>query len=170
MHATGLAHRQLPPGQLRIARNRLLDWLADSPRLRNGTATSRVIFDAQQSQRDSREENHRGIRVQFAFRQTADDLIESLILAEPRSSGLVVVSNDGRLHESARRRGFRGWSCQSFTDWLIEPLSERPESEPDPAGSGEKPIDSAADRDEFLRIFETPLPEPVHRPGNRRRP
>jgi hypothetical protein len=156
MHATGLAHRRLPPGQLQAARKRFLDWLADSPPIRNGSVEVRVVFDAQNGPTESREHHHRRVSVRFAFRQTADDLIETLILAEPRQARLVVVSNDGRLHESARRRGFRGWSCQAFTDWLIggeSPRANPPEPPPD-----EKPPLSSADDDEFLRAFQTPKP------------
>ncbi len=157
MHATGLAHRRLPPGQLQAARKRLLDWLADSPAVRAGTVTVRVVFDAQNGPGESREQHHRRVSFRFAFRQTADDLIESLILAEPRPSPLVVVSNDGRLHESARRRGFRGWSCQAFTDWLIGggPPATAPPPPPD-----EKPTPSRSHDEELLRAFQTPKPRP----------
>src|SRR5687767_8384598 len=102
LHAAGLAG-----SNLRAARRRLLDWLADTAR----GEPLLVVFDAQDAPAASAETNHRGVRVRFAFRQTADDLIEALLAADPRPGELTVVSNDTRLHEAARRRGSRVWSC-----------------------------------------------------------
>jgi predicted RNA-binding protein with PIN domain len=143
LHAAGLAG-----SNRRAARRRLLDWLADSARTHPADRI-RVIFDAQDGPSESPEADHRGIRVRFAFRRTADDLIEEL-LAAGQPFDTTVVSNDSRLHEAARRRGCQAWSCQQFMDWLIsvqKPLSGRPLEE--------KPqLLSELETAELLRAFD----------------
>ena len=101
MHAAGLAHRAMPAVQFDRARTRFLDWLADGAKAR---AELRVVFDAQQAPTPSLESIHRGVRVRFAFGQTADDLIEELVATEQQPKSLTVVSNDSRAREAARRR------------------------------------------------------------------
>jgi hypothetical protein len=104
LHAVGWATRKMPSGTLEAARRRLLDWLADSIPLKSGAVVFRVVFDAQKGTAPSVGQSHRGVRVQFAYRRTADDLIEELLDAEPTPGGVTVVSNDGRLHEAAHRQ------------------------------------------------------------------
>jgi predicted RNA-binding protein with PIN domain len=142
LHAAGLAG----PNR-RAARRRLLGWLADSARA-HPSSTIHVIFDAQDGPADTPETDHRGIRVRFAFRRTADDLIEELLTSVPPAS-VTVVSNDSRLHEAARRRGCPAWSCQQFMDWLIE--ADRPLLTP---AMEAKPLPLSADETaDLLRAF-----------------
>ena len=101
MHAVGLARKSLPAGDLKRARTRLLDWLADAAKGRD--STMRVVFDGQSAPAESPEADHRGVRVRFAFRRTADDEIEELLAAESYPSRVMVVSNDSRA--CARRAG-----------------------------------------------------------------
>src|SRR4051812_35636003 len=101
MHAVGLAPTALPTGRLEPARRRFLDWLADAA----GGRAVRVVFDAQASVAASPEQDHRGVRVAFAHRRTADEMIEELVGAAPRPDRLTVVSNDNQVKEAARRRG-----------------------------------------------------------------
>lgn len=152
LHAAGLAAANLPPGRLRSARRRMLDWLADAAPARG--AVVRVVFDGMAAPAESPEADHRGVRVRFAFRQTADDLIETLLAGDARPADVTVVSNDSRLHEAARRRGSRAWSCERFMDWLtadIRPATPTPPAE-------EKPPLSAAEAADLLRAFERPKP------------
>jgi predicted RNA-binding protein with PIN domain len=129
----------------------MLDWLADaSPR----RATLRVVFDASAAQAESAEADYRGVRVRFSFRQTADDLIEALIAADPRPADLTIVSNDTRLHEAARRRGCQAWSCERFMDWLAE--GDRPT--PSAAPGDEKTPLSETETADLLTAFERPKP------------
>jgi predicted RNA-binding protein with PIN domain len=158
LHAVGWASRRMPAGALEAARRKLLDWLADAGRLKSGAAVFRVVFDAQKGTAPSVGQSHRGVRVQFAYRRTADDLIEELLDAEPTPGGVTVVSNDGRLREAARRAGNRGWTCQEFVDCLIE--AERaapgsPQHRPPEKPDGPAPADEAA---ALLRAFEAPKP------------
>lgn len=146
MHAAGVVGRT--PGPLKSARRRLLDWLADA--VRGRTATLRVLFDGQAAPADSGEEVHRGVQVRFAFRATADDVIEEE-LAQLLRGGAVVVSDDSRLHEAARRRGCEWWGCARFVDWLIEPKVEATTT----ASAEEKPV-RVEREDELLTAFSRP--------------
>ena len=158
LHAVGWAPRRDSAVSLEAARRRLLDWLADAPPNRSAAAVFRVVFDAQNAPAASAGQSHRGVLVQFAYRRTADDLIEELLDAEPAPRQVTVVSNDARLREAARRAGSRGWGCQDFLDWLVEAEREVPGSphhRPPEKPDGPAPPDEAAD---LLRAFEKPKP------------
>jgi hypothetical protein len=64
---------------------------------------------------------------------------------------VIVVSDDSRLHEAARRRECSAWGCARFVDWLVEA----------PKGAGaaeveeEKPHDVGGE-DDLLRAFTEP--------------
>jgi predicted RNA-binding protein with PIN domain len=145
MHAAGLMAARSPAVKLQKARGKFLDWIADADPVRAGTARVRVIFDAQNGTGDGREKAHRaGVWVRFAPKETADDLIEHILAADQLPHRLTVVSNDGRLHEAARRRSAHRWTCEAFMDWLATgtpgpgaytalPPATSPDS---PAGSG----------------------------------
>ncbi len=158
LHAVGWATPGKRSGSLAAARRRLLDWLADAPAVKSGADRFRVVFDAQNGPAPSVGQSHRGVLVQFAYRRTADDLIEELLDAEPAPRQVAVVSNDARLHEAARRAGSRGWGCQEFVDWLIEAAREVPGSphhRPPEKPDGPAPADEAA---ALLREFQKPKP------------
>jgi uncharacterized protein len=152
MHAAGyLASRPKPP-RLGPVRGRFLDWLATSAGGR--AAEVRVVFDAAAAAGDSPEAVHRGVRVRFAYRRTADDLIEELLAGDGDPGSLAVVSNDGRLHEAARRRQVRAWSCERFVDWLV---GGEPTPLPDPPPAPEKPdAVPEGEAEELLRAFGRP--------------
>ena len=151
MYAAGLATRTMSIAQFDRARTRFLDWLAD--RATGRSAALRVIFDAQQAPRPSLESVHRGVRVRFAFRRTADDLIGELVATEPRPAALTVVSNDSQVREAGRRAACLLATCEEFIDWLITPPQSAPAS-----GSPEadKPEPTSADIDELLNVFSQP--------------
>jgi uncharacterized protein len=154
MHAAGVVgHRRVT--HLKPARRRFLDWLADATRGRDDTL--RVVFDGQAAPADTGEEIYRGIQVRFAFRATADDVIEEELAGASRGS-LVVVSDDSRLHEAARRRGCAAWGCDRFVDWLIEP----PKVVTIDVTAEEKPLDVGGE-EELLKAFA----EPKRRRGGR---
>lgn len=158
LYAIGLANRNLPAKGLERARTRLLDWLAD--RMKGRDALIRVVFDAQNSPAPSSEYAHRGVRVRFAFRQTADELIEELIHAEPHPDRIAVVSNDNQVQDAARHRGCLVQKCEEFVDWLIA------KPEPDPGGDApvdDRPAASPATPDEmaaWLDVFSQPKKRP----------
>ena len=152
MHAVGLASRSLPAGRLDRARTRFLDWLADAAAGRAGSL--RVVFDAGKVTTHSPERVHRGVRVLFATGRTADELIEELVEDEPRPALLTVVSNDGQVRESGRRRGCGVFECEEFVDWLIAERGPEAVREPGP----EKPVPevSAAEQAAWLAAFSQP--------------
>jgi hypothetical protein len=109
----------------------------------------RVVFDAQAAPADTGEEVYRGLSVRFAYHATADDAIEAE-LAQAQPGGIVVVSDDGRLHEAARRRGCDAWQCRKFVDWLLEP----PKAER--AAAVEEKPQAVAGEAELLKAFSAP--------------
>jgi predicted RNA-binding protein with PIN domain len=152
MHAIGLLGQGTPDGGLERARKRFLDWLAAGSKERS--ESFRVVFDAQNAPRASSETDHRGIRVLFSFRQTADDLIEELLANEQMPARVTVVSNDTRLQASGHRRGTMVFTCEQFLDWLIEDSN----ASPPPRTQPDKPEQSAT-QDEmaaWLTAFSTP--------------
>jgi predicted RNA-binding protein with PIN domain len=157
MHAVGLLRQGLPAKGLERARLRFLDWLADG--VKGRAALLRVVFDAQDSPGASPERDHRGVRVRFAYRKTADDEIEELLAAERHPSRVAVVSNDTRVQEAGRRRGAGVRTCEEFVDWLIQPPVADPKTPvADAPGSPEKP-EPGATADEmaaWLAAFSTP--------------
>ena len=118
MHAVGLLRQGLPTGRLERARERFLDWLADSAKGRSDALC--VVFDGQGAPTSSPETDHRGVRVRFSFRKTADDEIEEMLVAEPTPTRIAVVSNDGRVREAGRRRGSAVYPCEEFVDWTLD--------------------------------------------------
>lgn len=122
MYAAGAAP---PPGGPRAAfdaaRERFLLWLNGTPAVRGTSETVRLVFDAQNSTRDLGSTTRGRLLVTFSFGQTADDLIEALLAVERHPQTVGVVSNDGRVQASARRRGCPVLTCEAFLDWLREP-------------------------------------------------
>jgi len=128
MHAVGMLRVGLPKKQFAPARTTFLDWLADAARGRPDTL--KVVFDAVHGPAPSAEHGHRGVRVRFAFNQTADEQIEELVRAVSVPKAAAVVSNDGQVQEAARRRGCGVFTCQAFVDWLITPPRDAGEAPP----------------------------------------
>jgi uncharacterized protein len=157
MHAVGLLRPGLLAGRLEHSRGRFLDWLADAGKGRADTL--RVVFDAQGAPTASKEADHRGVRVRFAFRKTADDEIEELLAAEPHPARVAVVSNDGRVREAGRRRGAAVHTCEEFVDWTLDPgraddASRRMPPEPDKPETTATADEMAA----WLAAFSVPSP------------
>jgi predicted RNA-binding protein with PIN domain len=153
MHAAGFMGPRVPQNQLAGARQRFLDWLATATHGKE--TTLRVIFDAQDAPRKSPLENHRGIEVQFAYRETADDCVELELQNRPRGSA-TVVSDDTRWHEAARRRGCGAWTNSRFQDWLLEAPTETPTITP--TTELEKPQKPTPADFELLQVFKQPKP------------
>jgi hypothetical protein len=151
MYAAGIAARAMPAAQFDRARARFLDWLADGTTGR--PVAVRVVFDAQQAPTPSLESLHRGVRVRFAYRRTADDLIEELVATEPRPKLLTVVSNDARVREAGRRAECPLATCEEFMDWLLN--GDKPQGSGAPDGE-EKPEPKPDDVDELLNVFTKP--------------
>jgi uncharacterized protein len=117
IHALGMIRRDLPPGGLEESRRRLLAFVAQSF---GPDASVTIVFDAQHSPGHvSRRQSREGLHVEFApAGQSADDRIETLIEEAADPPALVVISNDMRLQDAARRRGARSWSHEALLDFL----------------------------------------------------
>jgi predicted RNA-binding protein with PIN domain len=135
IHALGMIQRDLPPGGLEESRRRLLVFLAKAF---GNSARVTIIFDAQHAPRNiSRLQTHHGLHIEFApAGQSADDRIETLIEEAAEPAGLVVISNDMRLQNAARRRGARSWSHEGLLDFLDK--RQAPAQPGAAAGSEEK--------------------------------
>jgi predicted RNA-binding protein with PIN domain len=116
LHALGMIQHKVGPGGLEAARTRLLDFLATAFDDKAQRVT--VVFDARHAPRGAaREQTYRGLQVQFApSKKSADDAIEDAIEEAVAPKSLVVVSNDTRLQNAARRRGARFWSHHDLLD------------------------------------------------------
>jgi len=152
MHAVGLANQAMPPRQFERARTKMLDWLADASEGRADVL--RVVFDFRDAPVASSEITHRGVKVLFAFRRTADDLIEDLIAGEPRPETLAVVSNDSRVREAGRRGHCAVFSSAEFIDWLLAKPQEGADAPRSP--ETDKPTPNAAETNELLQVFSKP--------------
>jgi predicted RNA-binding protein with PIN domain len=118
IHALGMIQHKMAPGGLEESRRRLLAFLGAS--FGDGASSVTVIFDAKHAPRGvSRRQEHHGLQIHFApSQQSADDMIEALIDEEAEPRALVVISNDTRLQNAARRRGARAWSHEALLDFL----------------------------------------------------
>lgn len=150
MHALGYASKSMSAKRFERRRTEFLDWLAKSSAER--AAVVRIVFDAQLAVSPSAEQDHKGVRVCFAYRQTADDLIESLIAKEPQPANLTVVSNDHRLQAAARHRGCVSFTCEQFTDWLID-RSPEPKTAEAPVPEKPEGLESAKEAEDLLKAF-----------------
>lgn len=150
LHALGLATRAMTGKGLERARLKMLDWLSE----RHDDSASRVyvVFDALRASRsDQTHQIYRGIEVEFAYKQLADDRIEELILAEKHPKTLHVVSNDTRIQSAARKRGCVAWSSDEYVDWLIREVRTEPERDPLPEKAEEPTEEEMA---AWLAAFE----------------
>jgi uncharacterized protein len=158
LHAVGWASKSMAQSALEPARRKLLDWLAETDAFQGG-ARFRVIFDAQRGPAHApKQMSHRGIKVEFAWRSTADDMIEEYLAAADTPREVVVVSNDTRLHEAARLVRAQGWSSQKFLDWLNQ--KEEAAQPPEAITAPEKPTGppTPAEAETLLAAFEVKIP------------
>ncbi|HEX4588695.1 MAG TPA: NYN domain-containing protein [Gemmataceae bacterium] len=135
LHAMGLLRGPAGPHQLEKARTGLLGLVAAA----HGDDPATVVFDARTAKPLTalRKVTVRGpVRVEFATDEEADDRIEWLIAHDPAPKRLVVVSDDHRLQQAARRRGCPAWKCETYLDWLEKHRGKRrlPAVDEKPAG------------------------------------
>jgi predicted RNA-binding protein with PIN domain len=114
-------------------------------------ASLTVVFDAQNARGGfSKEQDYHGVRVLFAVKETADDLIETLLRGESQPKMVTVVSNDNRLQEAARRRGAGVTFCLDF----FENLSKRPAVRATAADATAKPdVESEREKQRLREVF-----------------
>ena len=124
-HASGDLQGKVGPHGLERARNALVHRIAVGHGDNIGDVS--LVFDARHAPGDTpSEEVIRGLLVQYALREEADDLIERLIRADSVPKKLTVVSSDHRLKDAARRRGCMVMSSGEYLDWLDRPKPKMP--------------------------------------------
>jgi uncharacterized protein len=155
MHAVGYVVPKGTETQFHAARLRFLDWLADEIGKVAIKVELRIVFDAQHSKKDLGSSAHRGLIVQFSFRETADDLIETLLHRETKPGDVTLVSNDTRLQKAAKRANCKHVACSTFVDWLQQPSGWK-ETTPDNPMQEKPALDAKAEVDQFFDIFNSP--------------
>lgn len=134
IHALGMLARTAAPGELEESRRRLVAFLAHAF---GPDVNITIVFDATHAPRNvPRQLTQHGIHIEFApARQSADDRIETLIEEADNPTSLVVISNDHRLQNAARRRGAEAWSHDALLDFLGK---RQARSKPPPTEASEK--------------------------------
>ncbi len=163
MYQMGLQRPGLPEGELERRRQRFLDWLRQQPFA--AADVVEVYFDAREAGQPTPPLQDGRLYIFFAYRQTADDLIEERLKNLNRQShhpSAVVVSHDRRLRAAARRRGQRAMDLGQMLDWL-----ERGQRSPDASGPPGSfappnpddrppgPVLTPQEEAELLRVFQT---------------
>lgn len=117
LYAIGLASPRTQGAAFRAARKQLLAWL--DQHLYNRQVSVHVVFDSMKLVEQKSTSTQGNIEIHYAYNETADDHIERVLSRRGiRGEQLIVISNDQRLHEAARRKGHRAWSTERFLDWL----------------------------------------------------
>jgi len=134
LHAMGRLGRPVGPHGLAKARAALLGLVTS---VHDDPVT--IVFDARGAPAGvDAEEVHGPVRVEFATREEADDRIEYLIADDSAPKRLVVVSDDRRLRQAARRRGCPAWSCDDYLAWVekrcLPPRGPAPPEKPSGVG------------------------------------
>ncbi len=137
-----------PPSALEPARR----WLMRQLRERHSPETRiTVVFDSRQPTARPRDDQF-GIKVCFAQRESADDLIEELIQSATVPAKMMVVSNDNRIREAARRRGCVVLGCLEY----YQPEGKTPKIAPSQQTSSKPEMVSPEEVEELLREFGQP--------------
>jgi len=161
----GLCDRRDGAHALEQARHRLLDHLHDTFAGDAGAVT--VVFDSARNRKPpAPTRDERGLQIRYAGGgEIADDLIETLIAQHAAPRQLVVISNDRRIQDAARRRGAGVWSCADFLD---HGDARRTLPRPAPRPESERPPLSRAEvqrwLDEFAGLEDDPAFREVFRP------
>jgi predicted RNA-binding protein with PIN domain len=128
MHAMGLLNGPVGPHGLAKARAALFGRLTA---VHTETDAVTVVLDARGALPGADESESRGpIEICYTLREEADDFIERRIAHDSAPTRLVVVSNDHRLRDAARRRGCDSWSCGDYADWLERQERDRARARP----------------------------------------
>ena len=81
-----------------------------------------VVFDSKDTSGGSRtQEIASGVTFLYSRGQTADDLIEDLIDADPKPRDLLVVSDDNRIKLAARHGKAQGIGCLDYYEQFLMP-------------------------------------------------
>jgi predicted RNA-binding protein with PIN domain len=155
----GLVDRRTGATALEQARRRLVEQVRDT--IGQGNPAITVVFDSARNRRTMpAPREYLGIEIRFAGGgQLADDVIETLIAQCARPQQLVVISNDRRVQDAARRRGARAWTCDEF----LEHGEPRRSLAPRPSRETERPMPSRAEVEHWLAEFGDLADDPAFR-------
>jgi hypothetical protein len=153
---------QLTPRSGRPALAGARRWLLAQLRLGHGAGVT-VVYDGKRAPPGTPGDQGSGdVRVEFSQGESADDLIEGLIAAEPSPRALTVVSDDHRIRQAARRRGCPVLGCLDYAERHLQPGRR----EPAPA-SPEQPAkpeqESPEEAERWLREFRDLGDDPLLR-------
>lgn len=126
LHALGRMRYLRGSGALQLRREWLAEFLARS--LPGLEANITLVFDCSQPRAElSSETVLHGIRLCFVShpREQADDVIEETLRNLPRPRRVIVVSDDNRLFQAARRCRAVAMKCEQFLDWLEQKPGQR---------------------------------------------
>jgi predicted RNA-binding protein with PIN domain len=145
LHAMGVLGGPVGPHQLAKARTRLIALISPAHAIDLVT----IVFDARRASPGMDETTMHGpVRVEFAVGEEADDRIERLIAGDSAPKKLVIVSDDHRLQQAARRRGCSAWKCGEYLTWL-----EKRRDQPRQVAPEKPPSVLAADADRWAAEF-----------------
>jgi uncharacterized protein len=155
LHAMGVLAGRVGPHGLEKARlallGRLLSLHADDP----GRVT--VVFDAANAPPGAeREQEYKGLRVLFALREEADDVIEAIIRHDSAPRQLTVVSDDRRLKEAARRRQCPALGCLDYLEQVRRPAPTPPAADGPAKPQGVSAEEARRWLEEFADLADDP--------------
>jgi len=152
-HGAGILDRGVGPGNLQRARMALLNFLAESLDPEELSRTT-VVFDSNDASWGlPKISKHRGIVVHFAAKyESADEMIEELILADSAPRRLTVVSSDHEIQRVARRRKATAVDSDVWYADLVRARRRREETLPNIPARPPVPL-LAEDVDYWLRQF-----------------
>lgn len=151
LYALGRLTRQSGRAALAGARRWLVGQVASG---HDASENVTVVFDGTVSGDAARDLQRRTqAQVRFSGGQSADDLIEELIAAEPRPQQLTVVSNDHRLQMAARRRGCIVQTCLDYYEQqVMRPRAAVPAAAP-ADDDAVKPEVTEAETQQWIEAF-----------------
>ncbi len=144
MYAVWEAEPERPMGRALLCRT-LGDWA------RKTGASVRLVFDGPRPPAELEKQiSDPGVEVIYSARESADDILVSLIQRESAPRRLRVVSSDRAIASAARRRDARTVRSADFWRRVRSDLQREPSTPLDPPEKhGEPP--SPADREHWLR-------------------
>lgn len=150
MHALSVVRNGMPQKSFEVARE---EFLAGLRRLWTGPGHLLICLDGHANPAISGpfacRVHSRHFETRYSHRQTADDLILSVIAGEKRPGRLVIVSGDSDITVEARRKGCSVAAC---VDWYAS-LTETVPPSLEPGPSDEKPSGSLPGTEELKALW-----------------
>jgi predicted RNA-binding protein with PIN domain len=154
MHAAGLMEKKFGPDQLRMARQRFLNDLADGLGPIESALTTIVFDAASPPSKLAARATHKGITILFAIEEPdADTQIENLIARHSNPRNLTVVSTDLRIRQAATRRKATARTADAFLSDLADRRKARAHRPTAPCRPDRSPAPDPAEAEYWRREF-----------------